>query len=248
MNALKNAGVKSGEVWADFWGGDHAIYVNARHAAVHYERIAADLTALLNGRGRPRVLDWGCGDAFGAPALAGACGELLLYDAVGAVQKRLLGRFNQVPGIAVLDDDAWRSLPTASIDVIVLNSVAQYLSRGELEAVLKDFRRVVHDKGEVLLADIIPPDAGMLPDIASLLATGARHGFFLAACSGLARTWFSKYRQIRNQAGFSTYDERAVIELAGRHGFAAERLPMNIGFNQQRMTFRLSPISSPAGA
>lgn len=124
-----------------------------------------------------------------------------------------------------------------------MNSVAQYLSRGEFEAALQEFRRVVHDAGEVLLADIVPPDAGMLPDITSLLATGARHGFLLAACAGLARTWVSRYRQVRDQAGFSTYDEREISDMARRHGFAAQRRPMNIGFNQQRMTFRLRVIS-----
>lgn len=248
MNGLQKPGVVSGDIWADFWGGDHSIYVNARHAAIHYDRIASDLTALVEDRTRPRVLDWGCGDAYGAPALAQACGELLLYDAVGAVQQRLFGRFSAVPGISVLDDQAWRELLPVSVDVIILNSVAQYLSRGEFARVLTDFRRVLHDSGEVLVADIIPPDAGMLPDILSLLTTGARHGFLLAACGGLARTWFSRYRQIRNRAGFSTYGQDELIALAGSQGFVAERLRMNVGFNQQRMTFRLRKRPSSAAA
>jgi SAM-dependent methyltransferase len=235
-------GVTSGDVWADFWSGDHPIYVNARHAAVHYDRVAADLAHLLKGRSRPTVVDWGCGDAFGAPGLARACGELLLYDAVGAVQKRIAARFAAASGVRVLDDHAWRSLPDASVDVIVMNSVAQYLGRAEFESVLDDFRKRVRPNGAVYLADIIPPDAGMVPDIVSLLATGARHGFFVAACVGLARTWFSRYRQIRNQAGFSMYDERGIGELADKHGFRAERVPRNVGFNQQRMTFCLSPV------
>lgn len=242
MTEKVQGGVTSGEVWADFWSGDHPIYVNARHAAVHYDRIAADLAGLLRDRSRPTVVDWGCGDAFGAPALAKACGELLLYDAVGAVQKRIAARFAGAGGIRVLDDSAWRSMPEHGVDVIVMNSVAQYLSRAEFEAVLDDFRRRLLNDGAVYLADIIPPDAGMVPDIVSLLATGARHGFFVAACVGLARTWFSRYRQIRNQAGFSMYDERDIAELAGKHGFRAERLPRNVGFNQQRMTFRLRPV------
>ena len=242
MTDKAQGGVTSGDIWADFWAGDHPIYVNARHAAVHYDRIAADLAGLLKDRSRPTVVDWGCGDAFGAPALARACGELLLYDAVGAVQRRIATRFANVRGIRVLDDAAWRSLPDRSVDVIVMNSVAQYLSLAELEAVLDDFRKRLRDDGAVYLADLIPPDAGMVPDVVSLLATGARHGFFVAACVGLARTWFSRYRQIRNQAGFSTYGQRDVEALAGRHGFKAERLAANVGFNQQRMTFRLRPV------
>jgi len=237
----KQGGVTSGEVWAEFWSGDHPIYVNARHAAVHYDRIAADLSGLLRGRDRPTVVDWGCGDAYAARALAKACGELLLYDAVGAVRQRLEARFSGVAGVRVLDDSGWQSLADGSVDVIVMNSVAQYLSEAELGTVLDGFRRRLRPGGEVYLADIIPPDAGMLPDILSLLATGARHGFLLAACTGLVRTWFSRYRQIRHQAGFSMYTETDLMALAGRHGFRASRMARNVGFNQQRMTFCLRP-------
>ena len=233
--------VKSGDAWAEFWSGAHSIYVNARHAQVHYERIAGDLVRLLASRARPRVLDWGCGDALCAPAVAAACGELLLYDGVGAAQQRLRQRFGGVAGIRVLDDAEWAALPAHSVDVVVLNSVAQYLSRAELGRLLDDFHRIVHADGEVIVADIIPPSAGMLPDIFSLLSSGARHGFFLAACAGLFRTFFSEYRRIREREGFSTYEETEFLELLSRRGFAATRLAANVGFNQQRMTFRARP-------
>ena len=233
--------VKSGDAWAEFWSGAHSIYVNARHAQVHYERIAGDLVRLLASRARPRVLDWGCGDALCAPAVAAACGELLLYDGVGAAQQRLRQRFGGVAGIRVLDDAEWAALPAHSVDVVVLNSVAQYLSRAELGRLLDDFHRIVHADGEVIVADIIPPSAGMLPDIFSLLSSGARHGFFLAACAGLFRTFFSEYRKIREREGFSTYEETEFLELLSRRGFAATRLAANVGFNQQRMTFRARP-------
>jgi len=233
--------VKSGDAWAEFWSGAHSIYVNARHAQVHYERIAGDLVRLLASRARPRVLDWGCGDALCAPAVAAACGELLLYDGVGAAQQRLRQRFGGVAGIRVLDDAEWAALPAHSVDVVVLNSVAQYLSRAELGRLLDDFHRIVHADGEVIVADIIPPSAGMLPDIFSLLSSGARHGFFLAACAGLFRTFFSEYRRIREREGFSTYEETEFLELLSRRGFAATRLTANVGFNQQRMTFRARP-------
>ncbi len=241
MNEKQGMAAGSGEIWADFWGGDHSIYVNARHAQVHYERLASDLVSLLSSRVQPSVLDWGCGDAFNAASVAGVCSELLLYDAVPAVQQRLARRFGTGRGIRVLGEGEWHALPSGSVDVIVLNSVAQYLSRADLENLLDAFRRVVHTRGEVIIADVIPPSAGMLPDILSLLGTGARNGFFLAACSGLARTFFSEYRRIRSQAGFSMYAQNEFIALFERHGFSAERVPVNVGFNQQRMTFRGRP-------
>jgi SAM-dependent methyltransferase len=241
--ARNPAAATSGQAWADFWSGDHSIYVNARHVQVHYDRIARDLTALLATRDRPRVLDWGCGDALGAPRIAEVCSELLLYDAVDAVQQRLHRRFAGASGITVLDTAGWQALPAQSVEVIVLNSVAQYVSRAELARIVADFRRVVRADGEVIVADVIPPHTGIVPDIAALLGSGLRHGFFLAACVGLARTFFSEYRRIRSHAGFSTYAEGEMAELLHDAGFAVERLPANVGFNQQRMTFRARPRS-----
>lgn len=229
--------------WVGFWGGSHSIYVNARHADVHYRRIAADVARLLAHRQQPRVLDWGCGDALHSPIIAAGCDELLLYDAVPAVRERLVARFGNARGIHVLDDKEWRELPPGSIDVVVFNSVAQYLTRDELERLLDAFRRVTSGQGEVLLADIIPPDAGMLPDALSLLRAAWKHGFLLAACGGLVRTFFSEYRKVRRQAGFSIYSASGFTRLLDAHGFTAERLP-NIGFSRQRMTFRARPLSS----
>lgn len=227
--------------WRTFWGGTHSIYVNARHARVHYERIAADTIAFLSARRQPRVLDWGCGDALNAATIAQHCGELFLYDAVPAVQERLRHRFAEVARIHVLSEDDWRALPAGSMDVILFNSVAQYLKREELAALLQEFRRVLHPEGEALLADIIPPEAGMVPDVLSLLRTGWRHGFLLAALAGLMRTFFSEYRRVRRLAGFSTYAPADFLALLEAHGFRAERLPVNIGFSDQRMAFLARP-------
>lgn len=235
---VESGKASTGEVWAAFWSGEHAIYVNERHAQIHYQQLAEDITRLLNPRFRPKVLDWGCGDALNAPAIAAVCSELLLYDAVPVVQRRLQQRYTDLSSIRVLDSRAWNTWPPASLDVIIMNSVAQYLSRTELEEVMDTFRRVLRPDGEIIFADVIPPDAGLWGDIYALTGTGWRHGFFLAACVGLMRTFFSQYRQIRKQAGFSTYGEREFLQLLADRGFAGERLTRNVGFNQQRMTFR----------
>ena len=235
----------SSQAWAEFWGGTHSIYVNERHARVHYERIARDLAALIKLRPKtsdgPLVLDWGCGDALNAPALVGLCHELWLYDAVGAVQSRIAARFAATPDIRVMNDDDWHTLPPESLDMIIVVSVAQYLSRTDLEALMDRFRTVLRPDGEVIFADIIRPHVSMVADITSLLSTGWQNGFFLAACLGLARTFFSEYRRIRSKAGFSCYESAEFAEMLTRHGFSAEQLVENVGFNQQRLTFRGRP-------
>lgn len=227
--------------WAEFWGGAHRIYVNQRHLDAHYARIAADVGRLIDGR-RLVILDYGCGDALAAPAIAARSERLLLYDAVPAVRARAASRFAGAARIQVLEPPEWEALPPASVDMALVNSVAQYLKRAELEALLDRLRLLLKAEGELILADVIPPDSGALDDVAALLGAAARGGFLLAALGGLAATFFSDYRRLRRELGLACYAEAEMLELLRAHGFGAERLSWNVGFNRRRMTFRARPL------
>lgn len=227
--------------WQAFWGGSHSIYVNDRHIAAHYARIAEDLIALLADRPGTVLLDWGCGDALASPRLATAGLTVELYDAVPAVQDRVAKRFAGAPGITVLDDAAWAAHPPASLDVILVNSVLQYLPRDALDGLLPRFRALLKPQGMLLLADVIPPDSGMLSDIRALLGNAARHGYLLAALRGLVATFFSPYRKLRRDIGLTTWSEMDIVNKLKAYGFAAARLPRNIGFSPHRMLIRAVP-------
>lgn len=229
--------------WRQFWGQSHRIYVNDRHRAVHYRQVADDLLAALPSRPMPTVLDYGCGDALDAARVAARAGRLYLFDAVPEVVSRLRGRFAGQANIAVLDESQLAALPQASIDLAVVNSVVQYLQRVELDAALAAIRRVLRGDGILIVADVIPPDAGAIDDVGALLGTAARHGFFVAALGGLAATFFSDYRRLRQSAGLATYSETAFLQVLEGASFAAARRPANFGFNAKRMTFiaRLRP-------
>lgn len=232
--------------WQAFWSGQHRIYVNDRHLQAHYQRIAADLIALLADRPGAVLLDWGCGDALASPRLAKAGLRVHLYDAVPAVQARVAARFRSAHGITVLDDAAWAAQPPASLDVILVNSVLQYLPADALDGLLPRFRALLKPQGMLLLADVIPPDAGMLDDIRALLAAAWRHGYLIAALGGLAATFFSDYRRLRRELGLTTWTERDLLARLRAHGFAAERAARNIGFSPHRMLFRGRP-TPPSG-
>ena len=45
--------------WIEFWDTKHSIYVNARHEAAHFRRIAEDIRAYAPQGGV--MLDYGCG-------------------------------------------------------------------------------------------------------------------------------------------------------------------------------------------
>jgi len=224
--------------WQTFWSGTHRIYVNQRHLEAHYQRLAEDLIELLDGAPGKVLLDWGCGDALASPALAAAGFDVRLYDAVPAVQARVVARFRDAAGIVVLDDDAWAAQPPAGIDVILVNSVLQYLPREALDGLLRRWRDLLRPGGWLLLADVIPPDSSLAADVAALLRAAARHRFLRAAVVGLAATFFSDYRRLRRRLGLTRWAESELLTRLRSSGYAAERLPRNPGISPHRMLVR----------
>jgi SAM-dependent methyltransferase len=225
--------------WISFWDSKHAVYVNARHLDAHYRRIADDLLRYVPEGGA--VLDYGCGEALGADRVAQAAGRLMLCDAAPGVRAALAARFAANNRIEVDEPDDIEALPAGELDLIVMHSVAQYLSVEQLEHTLALFRRLLHPDGVLVLGDIIPPDVSPLTDALALLRFGAREGFFVPAVVGLVRTVFSNYARLRSTLGLTHHGEQAMIERLAAAGFTAQRVAQNIGHNPARMTFLARP-------
>lgn len=222
--------------WVSYWDSSHSIYVNARHADVHYRDIASAIIGLIPHRDA-RVLDYGCGEAVHAEAVAAQSRELVLCEAAPKLRARLEERFASAPNISVLAPEDLKALPAACFDLIVANSVVQYVSRAELESLLALWRRLLDPEGHVVIADVIPPEVGVLSDLAALLRYALANGFFFAALVGVARTATSSYRSLRTGLGIAQYSEAEFLALLAAAGYAAERLPRNMEHNQTRMTF-----------
>ncbi|AWB24562.1 class I SAM-dependent methyltransferase [Methylobacterium currus] len=222
--------------WREFWDRDTPIYVNARHKARHYAGLADEIAALVPHPDAV-VLDHGSGEALSAARVALACGRLLLCDASPRQRDALRRRFSDNPKIAVLSPEEVAALPPAGLDLVVANSLAQYLTAAELDACLLTWRRLLKPGGRLVLADVIPPHLGALSDAAALLAFARREGFLLAAVIGLARTLVSDYRSLRRRLGLTRSGEAAMLARLAAAGFAAERMPQNLGHNQGRMAF-----------
>jgi len=223
--------------WVSFWDSSHPIYVNARHLEVHYRALAEDIVAHLPVRGA-RVLDFGSGEALHAADIGAIAWELYLCEAAPKLRARLKKRFAGNPKIKVLSPDDLERLPVSSLDLVIANSVVQYLSREELEHLLAIWRRRLRLGGQVVIADVIGPHQSALADVRALLSFAAKNGFLLAALRGLVRTMFSPYRSLRARLGLSHYSESEMLDLLRAAGFIPERMQHNLGHNQSRMAFR----------
>ncbi len=187
------------------------------------------------------MLDHGCGDALSADIIAAACSRLYLFDAAANVQARLRQRFAGDAKIAVLSNPELDALADRSLDLVVVNSLLQYLSRTDFESLLDFWHHVLKPTGKLILADIIAPDSGALGDATALLSFAWRGGFFVKACAGLVATFFSDYRKLRHDLGLTRYTADEMQRLIVAHGFVGARAETNIGHNQKRMMFVAAP-------
>ncbi|ALK08667.1 class I SAM-dependent methyltransferase [Blastochloris viridis] len=221
--------------WVDYWNAANPIFVSSRHLAVHYRRLADDIRTLLPAP-PGRVLDFGCGEALDAPRVAAGCARLYLYDAAASVRSRLAARTRGVANIAVLTPAEVAALPQGALDLVIANSVAQYMTQAEFEGCLAAWQRQLAPGGRLVVADVLPPEDRAATDAVALLRFAAREGFFVAAVIGLARTLFSNYPKLRRTLGLARYSDAQMQEMLRSAGFIPERIA-NLGHNPARMAF-----------
>jgi SAM-dependent methyltransferase len=231
--AVRSANMDS---WLSYWNAPNRIYVSERHKRLHYDVVFAGIAPHLPTRGGV-VLDWGCGDALAADGIAERCNTVLLYDAAESARDRLRLRYVGHARIRVLEQFGLDELAGDSVDLIIVNSVIQYLSDEQLHEALVLFNRLLKSGGGFLLGDVINPGTRNSRHVTTLLRFAWRHGFFLAAIGGLAQTFVSPYRNLRREVGFATFTSEQILDKLARHGFTAEKLARNIGISGNRSSY-----------
>jgi ubiquinone/menaquinone biosynthesis C-methylase UbiE len=222
--------------WIDYYDSTHTIYASKRHRDLHFEVIARDIIGYINSPDTV-VLDYACGEALSAAKVAGACAMLILAEPAPGVRGRLIARFAPNTKIRVRSLEDLRNMQERSIDLVVMNSVVQYMTAEELDAALAVIKRLLKPTGRLVLGDILRPEIGMPTDVYALLRFAAKHGFLKDALKGLLSTALSDYRQLRSRIGLQRYSEADITARLDRVGLSATRAPFNIGHNPWRMTF-----------
>src|SRR3954462_13864477 len=165
--------------WIDYYDSTHTIYASKRHRDVHFDVIARDIVGYISSPGAV-VLDYSCGEALSAGRVAEACAKLILAEPAPGVRGRLIARFAPNIKIRVRSLDDLRHMAEQSVDLAVMNSVAQYMTPDELDAAFAVIRRLLKPGGRLVLGDILRPQVGMARDVLALLKFAATPGFWMA--------------------------------------------------------------------
>src|SRR6202000_2034422 len=206
--------------WIDYYDSTHTIYASKLHRDLHFELIARDIIGYITAPDAV-VLDYACGEALSAAQVADACGKLYLAEPAPGVRGRLIARFAPNTKIRVRSLDDLRKMAEESVDLAVMNSVAQYMTPAALASAFAVIRRLVKPSGRLIVGDILRPEVGMVRDVAALLRFALTHGFPPDALIGLVSTALSDYRQLRARVGLQRYSEDEMIAKLADSGFTA---------------------------
>jgi SAM-dependent methyltransferase len=234
------------ESWLAYWDAPNASYVSERHKRAHYDVVFAGIRPYLPGPDGV-VLDWGCGEALAAERIADISRAVLLYDAATATRERLHHLHGAHPRICILDKAAIEGMEPGSVDLIIVNSVIQYLDDRGFAQALTLFATLLRPGAALLLGDVITPGTPMLRHVTTFLGFALRRGFLPAAILGLARTSTSPYRRLQREIGLKSYAPADMLALLARHGFLVAQLPANIAVSRHRASY-LARKPRPAGA
>ena len=222
--------------WIDYYDSTHTIYASKLHRDLHFELIARDIIGYISSPDAV-VLDYACGEALSAARVADACGKLYLAEPAPGVRGRLIARFAPNTKIRVRSLEDLRKTDANSVDLAIMNSVAQYMTPAELDTAFATIKRLLKPGGRLIVGDILRPEVGMPKDVLALLRFAAAHGFLRDALIGLISTALSDYRQLRAKVGLQRYSEAEMVAKLASAGFSASRAHVNIGHNPWRMTF-----------
>src|ERR1700738_5309644 len=142
--------------WIDYYDSTHTIYASRLHRDLHFQVIARDIIGYIASSDAV-VLDYACGEALSAGRVAEACGKLILAEPAPGVRGRLIARFAPNHKIRVRSLDDLRKMEESSVDLVVMNSVAQYMTPAELVSAFAVVRRLLKPGGRLVLGDILRP-------------------------------------------------------------------------------------------
>ena len=172
------------------------------------------------------VLDYGCGYFDVGLAIADRVGRVDGFDIDERTVDVARGRCTS----HITSDRT--ELPVATYDLIVANSVFQYLgNEADVFETLKLFRSLLRPggRGEVLLGDLIPPTYSSVKDAFRSLRVALANGMLL---SMTAHLWKAAIKG--NGLKLLQISPERIATLSAEAGFDCERLAVNVTPSRQR--------------
>jgi SAM-dependent methyltransferase len=223
--------------WQSYWQGLSGAQRFFREQAQEYVR---NLESAIVLDRRARMLDFGCGFGFVAETLAYKVGELFIWDSSANMLRssRLLVRGQQ--NIRFLDLSDAQAVPSnLRFDLILVNSVVQYMTFDEFSAWLIRWATVLAPGGRIVISDLIPPDHNSISDLIDIIRFSVRRGL-----AGNAIVWLFRklgsYRRVRGTCPLGRIGLEELSQRGKAAGLTMTCLPANLTHFTKRFTVVLT--------
>lgn len=229
--------------WVEYWDALDEGQLLFRPEADEYVR---NLAAAVPLSPALRVLEFGCGYGFVAEGLAGLVGEVFLWDAAPGMLRHASARLAARGNVRALDlSDPAGDAYAPRFDLVLVNSVVQYLTPGEFAGWLRRWRGLLAPGGQVVVSDLSAPGASVWRDVLSLLSFSARRGYLRRAVGNVLA---ERGRYGRMAAARPLYrpGREEVARLADEAGLGARFLARNLTHFSARAAVVLTVDDSPA--
>src|SRR5262245_13647996 len=219
--------------WESYWEGLSDNQQIFREQSDEYVR---NLRAAIGLDRRARVLDFGCGFGLVAAMLAPQIQEIFVWDASANIRRRARVNLASYGNVRFLDLSESNTLPhNLQFDLILVNSVVQYMTLDKFSAWLLRWRNMLAPGGRIVVSDLIPLDYPTIWDIVDLLRFSARRGFLLRAIwQAFSEIW--RYWGVRRVRPLSRIGREELSQRGRAAGLSVNCLPKNLTFFTRRVT------------
>jgi SAM-dependent methyltransferase len=219
--------------WIDYW---QTLPPGRLLFSPEAEEFAKNLQLAIPLNDSMRVLDYGCGYGAVTRLLAPAVQKIDYWDAAESMRDVATRALADLVNVECWDGHS------GQVDLIVVNSVVQYMNVAELSERLGQWRELLVPGGRLLLSDLIPTTHRGWKDVVSLLSFSLRRGYFLTAlkCTLAERR---RYDRTAAVAPLFHVDVRWLEKTAANVGYALQWLPKNLTHFCSRRSALLTRIA-----
>lgn len=217
-------------VWHEYW--QHT--PDDPYLAAEARVVANNLIERFELTDQDVVLDFGCGYGYVSQHLARTVSAVDICDEVDSAVERAMTR---IGASNITPVDAGKT--DRRYNLIVVNSVIQYMGEGTLSDWLHRWAELLAPGGKIAISDV--------PSASPSLVVEGFQWFWLALRNRVlfdairfARANSDRYRKARSAIGLGTVAEEELSRLARPAGLNTSREPRNLAYQSRRASYVLS--------
>jgi cyclopropane fatty-acyl-phospholipid synthase-like methyltransferase len=195
------------------------------------------LSAAVPVHSGTRVLDFGCGFGFVASALAPRVGSVAVWDASPRMRSR--ASLTLKPNANARLIDLSQTVLAERFDLILVNSVTQYMPPAEFDVWLERWRNLLVDAGRLVLSDLLTSAHDTWMDVIDILRFSGRHRILLRTIHE-ATFEARRYWRTRTVQPLVHIDRDDLVSRARAAGFVVAFLERNLTHLTHRTTALLT--------